>query len=297
VLLNMLSWETFIGATCCPREKSPAQNNNSVRGYQYWEMTMNSQRATLEIIAPTINEAIEKGLAELELPREAVKIEILDEGSRGLFGLGSHQARVRLIVRQNLPESPEVEIFTTSSELTDSEVAEEEPTIRPIRIQPANAKEQIPLHVAQETVSELLEKMHIQAQVNASYGEVDDVRGTRAILVDITGKDLSVLIGKRSETLNALQYIARLIVSKELGDNITLVIDVEGYRTRRERQLRQLAHRMAEQAVKTGRKQTLEPMPPNERRIIHMELREDAHVTTESFGEEPHRKVTIIPKE
>lgn len=258
---------------------------------------MNSQRATLEIIAPTINEAIEKGLAELELPREAVEIEILDEGSRGLFGLGSHQARVRLIVRQNLAESPEAETSSFSNELSDFEDIEEGTPVKPIRIQPANAKEQIPIHVAQETVSELLEKMQIQAQVNASYGEVDDVRGTRAILVDITGNDLSVLIGKRSETLNALQYIARLIVSKELGDNITLVIDVEGYRTRRERQLRQLAHRMAEQALKTGRKQTLEPMPPNERRIIHMELRDDAHVTTESFGEEPHRKVTIIPKE
>jgi spoIIIJ-associated protein len=258
---------------------------------------MNSQRATLEIIAPTINEAIEKGLAELELTREAVEIEILDEGSRGLFGLGGHQARVRLIVRQNIPESPESEITSSSSVLSNSEFIEEEPAIKPVRILPTNAKEEIPIHVAQETVSELLEKMHIQAQVNASYGEVDDVRGTRAILVDITGKDLSVLIGKRSETLNALQYIARLIVSKELGENITLVIDVEGYRTRRERQLRQLAHRMAEQAVKTGRKQTLEPMPPNERRIVHMELRDDAHVTTESFGEEPHRKVTIIPKE
>jgi len=258
---------------------------------------MNTQRATLEIIAPTINEAIEKGLAELELTREAVEIEILDEGSRGLFGLGAHQARVRLIVRQNVPEAPDLEINSSSDELYDSVVAEEEPTIKPVRIQPANAKEQIPLHVAQETVSELLEKMHILAQVDASYSEVDDVRGNRAILVDITGKDLSVLIGKRSETLNALQYISRLIVSKELGDNITLVIDVEGYRTRRERQLRQLAHRMAEQVVNTGRKQTLEPMPPNERRIIHMELRDNAHVTTESFGEEPHRKVTIIPKE
>ncbi len=258
---------------------------------------MNSQHATLEIIAPTINEAIEKGLAELELSREAVDIEILDEGSRGLFGLGSHQARVRLIVKQNVPTASESEIAGGSSESSFTEVSEEEITIKPIRIPAANAKEQIPLHVAQETVSELLIKMQIEGQVEASYGEVDDVRGTRAILVDITGKDLSVLIGKRSETLNALQYIARLIVSKELGENVTLVIDVEGYRSRRERQLRQLAHRMAEQAVKTGRKQTLEPMPPNERRIIHMELREDSHVTTESFGEEPHRKVTIIPKD
>jgi spoIIIJ-associated protein len=258
---------------------------------------MNLQRATLEIIASTINEAIEKGLAELELPREAVEIEILDEGSRGLFGLGAHQARVRLIVKQNIAEEFVSETSLSMSDIPYEDVAEEETTVKPVRIPPANTKEEIPLHVAQETVSELLGKMHIQAQVAASYGEIDDVRGTRAILVDITGKDLSVLIGKRSETLNALQYISRLIVSKELGDNVTLVIDVEGYRTRRERQLRQLAHRMAEQAIKTGHKQTLEPMPPNERRIIHMELREDTHVTTESFGEEPHRKVTIIPKE
>ena len=257
---------------------------------------MSSQRATLEIIAPSINEAIEKGLSELELPREAVEIEILDEGSRGLFGLGSHQARVRLIVKQAESGSSEAETDNEFSEMPYTE-DEEEPPFKPIRIPPANAKEEIPLHVTQETVSELLVKMHIQAHVTASYGEVDDVRGTRAILVDVTGKDLSVLIGKRSETLNAFQYIARLIVSKELGENVTLVIDVEGYRIRRERQLRQLAHRMAEQAVKTGRKQTLEPMPPNERRIIHMELRDDAQVTTESFGEEPHRKVTIIPKE
>ncbi len=256
---------------------------------------MNSQRATLEIIAPTINEAIEKGLSELSLPRDAVEIEILDEGSRGLFGLGSHLARVRLIVKSD--EEP-ISESAANAELEQpvEEEGGEAPAIKPVRIPAANAKEQIPLHVAQETVSELLLKMHVQAQVEASYGEVDDVRGTRAILVDVSGKDLSVLIGKRSETLNALQYIARLIVSKELGENVTVVIDVEGYRTRRERQLRQLAHRMAEQAVKTGRKQTLEPMPPNERRIIHMELREDEHVTTESFGEEPHRKVTIIPK-
>ena len=258
---------------------------------------MNSQRTTLEIIAPTINEAIEKGLAELELPREAVEIEILDEGSRGLFGLGSHQARVRLVVKNKEDESLKADIVYEMTETTYAEETEAEPAIKPLRIPPANAKEEIPIHVARETVSELLSKMHIQAQVEASYGEVDDIRGTRAILVDVSGKDLSILIGKRSETLNALQYIARLIVSKELGENVTLVIDVEGYRERRERQLRQLAHRMSEQAVKTGRKQTLEPMPPNERRIIHMELRDDAHVTTESLGEEPHRKVTIIPKE
>ncbi|HOV05793.1 MAG TPA: R3H domain-containing nucleic acid-binding protein, partial [Anaerolineaceae bacterium] len=107
---------------------------------------------------------------------------------------------------------------------------------------------------------------------------------------------LSILIGRRSETLNALQYITSLIVSKELNRWVPLMIDVQGYRNRRERQLRQLGRRMAEQAVQSGRKQTLEPMPANERRVIHMELRNHPQVYTESVGEEPNRKVTILLK-
>jgi spoIIIJ-associated protein len=258
---------------------------------------MNPKRATLEIIALTINEAIEKGLTDLGLPRESVDIEILDEGSRGLFGLGTRQARVRLTVKDASAVENEPETLPEVEEKSFLEAEDEEPIEAPVRIQPTNAKEEIPLHVAQETVTELLEKMGVKALVTASYGEADDMRGTVPILVDITGNDLSVLIGKRSETLNALQYISRLIISKELGQSVTVVIDVEGYRNRREHQIRQLARRMADQAIKTGRKQTLEPMPPNERRIIHMELRDEPLVTTESYGEEPHRKVTIIPKE
>jgi spoIIIJ-associated protein len=114
--------------------------------------------------------------------------------------------------------------------------------------------------------------------------------------VDINGKDLSILIGRHAETLNALQYITGLILGKELGYSIPLILDVENYRKRREQQLRQLARRMADQAIKTGRRQMLEPMPANERRIIHIELRANAQVETESVGEEPRRKVTILPK-
>jgi spoIIIJ-associated protein len=115
------------------------------------------------------------------------------------------------------------------------------------------------------------------------------------VTVNVNGDDLSILIGRRAETLNALQYITSLIMSKELGRFIPVVVDVEGYRVRRENQLRQLARRVAEQAIKTGRRQILEPMPANERRIIHIELRENPQVTTESVGEEPRRKVTINP--
>jgi spoIIIJ-associated protein len=144
-------------------------------------------------------------------------------------------------------------------------------------------------------VSELLEKMHINANVDTRVGNTTGRDGAPNIMVDITGNDLSILIGRRAETLNALQYVSRMIVGKEIGRASNLILDVEGYRERRERSLRQLAQRMAKQAIKSGRRQTLEPMPANERRIIHMELHESEDVSTQSVGDEPRRKVTIIP--
>jgi spoIIIJ-associated protein len=266
---------------------------------------MSKKRATLEVIAPTIEEAVEKGLSELGLPEEAVDIEVLDEGSKGLFGLGSRQARVRLSIKGAVPtdevETVEelVEEEESSGYFDEDEEAYEELVVKektpPAEIKFEGLEEHI-LDVAEDTVSELLFKMHVRADVSAKFGEPDEVRGRTPILVDITGTDLSILIGRQAETLNALQYIAGLIVSKEIGRNLTIVIDVQGYRKRREQQLRQLARRMADQAMKTGRRQILEPMPANERRIIHIELRDHPQVSTESIGEEPRRKVTILPK-
>jgi spoIIIJ-associated protein len=138
--------------------------------------------------------------------------------------------------------------------------------------------------------------MRVRAVVEPCYIAPEDEKDEKIILLDIQGDDLSILIGRRSETLNALQYITSLIVSKELGKWVPLMIDVQGYRKRRERQLRQLGRKMAEQALQTGRRQVLEPMPANERRIIHLELREHPDVITESAGDEPNRKVTITPK-
>jgi spoIIIJ-associated protein len=134
-----------------------------------------------------------------------------------------------------------------------------------------------------------------RVSVKATILQPEDELDRPGIHINILGDDLSILIGKQAETLNALQYITRLIVGKEVGRGVNLIVDVEGYRTRREQNLRNLARRMASQAVKTGRKQMLEPMPANERRIIHLELRDNQDVSTESVGEEPRRKVTIIP--
>ena len=260
---------------------------------------MNDKRPNLEIIAPTVDEAIEKGLADLGLPREAVEVEILDEGGKGLFGLGNRQARIRLTILSDsgLKESehPDNAVdqtieFEPSSPVLEAEdeLLEEEP--------PPFLGDDYILEVARDVVNELLEKMKVRANVTSEYLPDSDARNRVPIRVNIQGDDLSYLIGRQAETLNSLQYISSLIINKEIGRSIPLIVDVEGYRERRENQLRQLARRMADQAISTGRRQVLEPMPASERRIVHIELRENPQVTTESIGDEPRRKVTIIPE-
>lgn len=237
---------------------------------------MSKERATLEMIAPTIEDAVENALKELGMSENEVDIEVLDEGSKGFIGIGGRHARVRLTIKGEVGEAAKQAIERAAQPIVDNEDMENL------------------LSIAEATVEELLAKMNVRANVEARAAEHQEEE-IPSIKVDITGDDLSILIGRRAETLNALQYITRLIVGKELGRATRLQVDVEGYRARRERSLEKLAQRMASQAVKSGRTQALEPMPANERRIIHLALRDNEEVTTESVGDEPKRKVTIIP--
>jgi spoIIIJ-associated protein len=270
-----------------------------------------TERTTLEIIAPTVEEALSQGLAQLGLPANAVSVEVLDSGNKGLFGLGGRQVRVRLTV--NVPgQEPARPVVPAPEKVSAPQVKRQPQASRPAKPEekavsdrPAKTEGKIAepdadgrdpvLDKTEAIVSKLLYHMGLQAQISAHYGEAREDR--RPIMVDIRGSDLGVLIGRRSETLAAFQYIASLMVGKGTDQFVHLIVDVEGHRDRRERQLRQLAQRMAEQVIKSGRKLTLEPMPASERRVIHMELRDHPAVTTESVGEEPHRKVTILLKE
>lgn len=267
---------------------------------------MSQERTNLEVIAPTVEEAVAKGLSQLGLPPEAIEVVVLDVGSRGLFGLGSRQARVKLTIKDvtppvmNEPVSRPVETpryapveAPRSAPATEPAPAPARPATPVAPAAPVADDAERTLRVARETVSELLEKMKVKATVTAHFIEPESPNEDQQVLVDVQGDDLSILIGRRSETLNALQYIASLIVGKELEHWIPLMIDVQGYRARRDRQLRQLARRMAEQAIHTGKRQMLEPMPASERRVIHLELRDHPQVFTESAGDEPNRKVTI----
>lgn len=253
---------------------------------------MTNEKTMLEMIAPTPEEAIEEALAQMGLTEDDVDVEILDSGSRGLLGLGGRQARVRLTVKRSTKTSLKSPVINDVKPDEDLDITK----VHSVEVENLGEEEKNNLKLTQKVVEDLLERMRVKAKVETRYVEPEDEKDRRVILVDIQGNDLSILIGRRSETLNALQYIASLIVSKEAGKWVPMMIDVQGYRERRNRQLRQLGRRMAEQAVQTGRRQVLEPMPANERRIIHLELRDHPQVFTESTGEEPYRKVTISLK-
>jgi spoIIIJ-associated protein len=255
---------------------------------------MTQEKTTLEVIAPTTDEAIANGLKQLGISEDLVNVEILDAGSRGLLGIGGRQSRVRLTIKAPIEEVKEAPVKPAADHGTGELVEYRES--KSIDAASLSAEETQSLKVAKTVVIELLERMRVKAIVEPCYIAPEDDRDERIILVDIQGDDLSILIGRKSETLNALQYISSLIVSKELGKWVPMMIDVQGYRKRRDRQLRQLGRKMAEQAIQTGRRQGLEPMPANERRVIHLELRNHPQVITESMGEEPYRKVTISPK-
>ncbi|MCA9970667.1 MAG: KH domain-containing protein, partial [Anaerolineales bacterium] len=150
--------------------------------------------------------------------------------------------------------------------------------------------------VASSLLREMLDKMSVRATVRVAASEPDDLTGRRVNVLNIEGEDLNVLIGPRGETLNALQYVLRLMVGHRMHQRAHFVVDVQGYRERRALALTRLAERMAKKAMRQQRPISLEPMPPYERRIIHMALRDHEAVYTHSVGEGDRRKVRIMPK-
>jgi len=143
---------------------------------------------------------------------------------------------------------------------------------------------------AREVVEKLLKLMGVKASVEVSTGQVP-------LLLNITGDNLGALIGRRGQTMTSLEYIVRLIVARKLDSWLPLSLDIGGYKQHREEALKQLALRLAEQVESTRRAITLEPMPANERRLIHLALADHPSVTTSSIGEREDRKVVILPKQ
>ncbi len=260
----------------------------------------------IEVSGASVEEAVSAGLKKLRLKRNQVNIEILDEGRRAILGIGGRDAVVRLSPK---PKEPKPTIEKTKTTDKPVEVTIEKPPAVKEDIEleiPSQSKEtdetpvtesntEAEAEMARDVIDQLLGLMEVNATIELQETETDELTGKKLPLVNINGDDLGVLIGSRGETLDSLQYISRLMVGHKLRQRATFVIDVEGYRQRREQALSRLAERMANKAVKRGSPVTLEAMPAYERRIIHMALRESDEVRTESTGEGNRRRVRIYP--
>lgn len=203
---------------------------------------------TIEKKGKTVDEAIKSALEELGCDIDDVKIEIMEEPSKGLLGLGKKPAVVRISVRQ----TPEEE--------------------------------------TRMVLEDLLNKMKIDYQINSVEYDSGRVR------INITGQDMGLLIGRKGETLNAVQFILSLIVNRDRPEKVHITLDVEDYRKKKEESLEALALRLSDKVKKTRKNVVMRPMTSQERRIVHTALQSDPQVTTYSLGDEPNRKVVISLK-
>ena len=300
-----------------------------------------------EVTGRTIEEAVSQGLEQLGVSISDVTVDVLEEGSKGLFGLfGSRPAKVRLTMKgeeatdedmahailadamkeeeprkaapkkadARKPKAPKAEKAekpekqeAPAEEKPEGQpeaAAEKPPKARrprekkepkerpaPKEIVPAEqADRDTAAGKAQEFLQNLTQLMGVPVSVAVATDEEGNVR------VNMEGDTLGILIGRRGETLDALQYLTSLQVNKGQSNYTRVTLDTEGYRAKREDALVRLANRMANQAQRTGRKVSLEPMNPYERRILHSALQDHPAVTTHSEGEEPNRHVVITLK-
>jgi len=244
--------------------------------------------AALEVKGKTVDQAIFNGLNELGLGIDEVEIEIIHDG-RGLFGIGKNSV-VRMTPKSELPAEPERIIEKKQSrpprERQDKEesVAASEKVYVEKEVVPADSPSD-----AEGFLNELFVKMSISAHcVTVENGEIDKIV--------LQGNDTAALIGRRGETLDAIQYLTGLVLNKGKQDYKRIMLDTENYREKREEALVRLANRIAQKVSRTGRKVTLEPMNPYERRILHATLQSNPRVETLSEGEEPFRRVIVRTK-
>jgi len=225
----------------------------------------------VEKTAKTIDEAVEMALKELNLTKDNVDIEILEQPNKGLFGLiGTRLAKVRVTVKEREEKKEELPIVHKKDNGEDKKKEKD---------------------IAYKFLREVLNCMDIKAEIKIKCVDT-------GLYINLVGPKMGTIIGRRGQTLDSLQYLVSLVVNKDKGKDeyVRIVLDTENYRKKREETLVRLANRLAERVVRTRKKIELEPMNPYERRIIHSTLQNHPSVFTYSEGEEPNRKVIIACK-
>ena len=238
-----------------------------------------------------IDTAVELALADLKLTIDEVDVTVLEEPSRGFFGIGSKLALVRVEKKKTQevkePEKKEKKTVEKAEKAQTQKTAtpKKEEIKKEIEVKEENL---VPCedHEALIFLKEVIKEMGLDLDITAKKGE-------NSLYLDIQGKDSGTIIGKRGQTLDAIQYLTSLVANKESEVYTRVVVDAENYRAKREKTLEALANRLANKVVKTKRSVKLEPMNPYERKVIHAALHDHPKVVTRSEGQDPYRRVVI----
>lgn len=257
----------------------------------------------VEFSAKTVNDAIMEACTHFMVSRDNLEYEVVEEGSSGFLGLGSKSAKIKAREKEETEEAAVLANETVKEEKKIEEVKEEKKEekkaeVSEVKEEKAAAKKEKVVVNAKEVedksiafLKDVLHAMDIAAVVEAEYNAEEE-----ALEINLIGEDMGVLIGKRGQTLDSLQYLVSLVVNKGTNGYIRVKVDTENYRERRKATLENLAKNIANKVVRTRRPVSLEPMNPYERRIIHSALQNNKYVTTHSEGEEPYRKVVVTLK-
>ena len=233
----------------------------------------------MEFKGKTKNDAITEACRHFSIPSDKLDYEVIDEGKAGFLGMGARPAVIRARVKEE------------NTEVIEPVKLSETPIIASVQ---AVAEKTVDIDVeaaAKKFLSDVFAAMGITVEISTKYND-----SLKSLEVDLSGDEMGVLIGKRGQTLDSLQYLISLVVNKGTSEYIRVKVDTENYRQRRRETLENLAKNIAYKVKRTRRPVSLEPMNPYERRIIHSALQNDRYVTTHSEGDEPFRRVVVTPK-
>ncbi|MCR5102285.1 MAG: protein jag [Butyrivibrio sp.] len=249
----------------------------------------------IEVSAKTLDDAITEACEKLSVTSDRLDYEVISNGSTGFLGLNSKPAIIKARVKEEVI-SETVNTEEAEEEVKTESVTEEvkEDVVAPVenKVSASGVKENIDyIAAANNFLSNVFAAMNMTVEVKAEYIEADSI-----LNIELCGDDMGVLIGKRGQTLDSLQYLISLVVNKGSDNYVHVKVDTENYRERRKATLENLAKNISYKVRKTRHSVALEPMNPYERRIIHSALQNDRFVTTHSEGEEPFRRVVITLK-
>ena len=248
-----------------------------------------------------IEEAVRLALLDLKCSRDEVEVTVLEEPTKGFLGIGAKLAKVRVekikpVVEEKKPEpkaekkEPKHKERKSKEKKTHEKKSQDSKEDNTVNLAlddvDKDSLKDVEDHEALTFLKDITEKMGLNLNFNAKAGD-------GIVYLEMNGQDSRTVIGKRGQTLDAIQYLTSLVVNKDKDKYVKVVVDAENYRAKRQKTLEQLANRLAAKVVKTKKYVRLEPMNPYERKVIHATLQKNPNITTRSEGEEPYRRVII----